>query len=79
MSEIQNFNRLRQVIKKKLDQWNERSTFTISGVRNLTRSDIDALLMCCDQYERNDDLQSLDYFSPGVRRVLEEFDMYEEV
>lgn len=79
MREVPNFEQLRRVIEKKLDQWNERSTFTISGIRGLTRSDIDCLLMCCDQYERNGDLQGLDYFSPEVRRVLEKYDMYEEV
>ena len=72
------FEKLRQVIHRKLDHWNEYSTFTISGIRGLTRSDIDCLLMCCDWYERNGNLNGLDYFSPEVRSVLEKYEMFEE-
>lgn len=30
-------------IKKKLDKWNERSSFTLKGVKNLSMSDLDTL------------------------------------
>lgn len=79
MKVVPNFQKLRRVIERKLSQWNEYSTFTISGVRGLTRSDIDCLLMCCNQYERNGDLQGLDYFSPEVRSVLEKYDMFNPI
>ena len=75
MRGVPNFEKLRRVLHRKLDQWNEYSTFTISGIRNLTRADIDTLLMCCDWYEHNGDLQGLDYFSPEVRSVLEKYEM----
>ena len=75
---LPNFEKLRRVLYKKLDKWNEYSSFTISGIRGLTRSDIDCLLMCCDWYERNGDLHGLDYFSPGVQRVLEKYEMLAE-
>ena len=79
MSKERNYQKLRKAIQSKLDRWDERSMFTISGVRRLTRADIDCLLMCCDQYERNGDLQGLDYFSPEVREVLEKNDMYDSL
>ena len=75
MEIIQNYEKLRRVIQRKLNQWNEYSTFTISGIRGLTRSDIDCLLMCCDWYEHHGDLEGLDYFSPVVRKVLEKYKM----
>ena len=78
MSCVPNYEKLRRVLQRKLDQWNEHSTFTISGIRRLTRSDIDTLLMCCDWYERNDNLQGLDYFSPEVRSVLVKYKMLEQ-
>ena len=78
MKAMPNFQKLRRVIERKLNQWNEYSAFTISGIRGLTRSDIDCLLMCCDWCESNGNLQGLDYFSPEVRRVLEKYEMLAE-
>jgi hypothetical protein len=36
---------LENTINKKIDSWNERSMFTISGVKNLSRSDLDTILL----------------------------------
>lgn len=43
--------KLRNDIQKKLNAWNERSSFTLKGVKNLSRSDMSTLLMFCDQYD----------------------------
>ena len=75
---LPNFEKLRRVLYKKLDKWNEYSSFTISGIRGLTRSDIDCLLICCDVYELSGDIHGLYYFSPEVRRVLEKYEMLAE-
>lgn len=37
--------RLEQDINKALDNWNERSSFRIRGVKNLSRSDLDTILL----------------------------------
>ena len=39
-------------VNKKIDRWNERSQFTLKGVRNLSRSDMDDLLMAADCFKR---------------------------
>ena len=31
-----------------LDRWDERSDFTLAGVKGLSRADLDTLLACCD-------------------------------
>ena len=35
-------------VQRKLDTWNEYSMFKIKGIGNLSRSDMDELLMYCD-------------------------------
>lgn len=65
--------KLRDDIETKLDKWDERSMFTLRGAGNLTRSDMDTLLMCCDWYEKYGSLNGLAYFSREVKRVLEKY------
>lgn len=43
-----NTEKLRKDVNKKIDNWNERSQFTLAGVKNLSRSDMDVLLLMCD-------------------------------
>lgn len=43
--------KLRADVNKKLDTWNEHSMFTLKGVRNLSRSDMDDLLFFADMLE----------------------------
>ncbi len=66
---------LRGTLVFKLSLWDEKSLFTISGIRNLTRSDIDTLFMCCDWYDANGNLNGLAYFSPEVKLVLQKYEM----
>ena len=39
-------------INKKILAWNERSQFTIKGVKNLSRADLDSLVLYAETYER---------------------------
>lgn len=46
MSDIKNRKaavELKKLIDKKLDNWDEKSCFTVKGVKNLSRSDMDTL------------------------------------
>lgn len=61
--------KLRNEIEKKLNNWNERSQFTISGVKNLSMGDIDTILMHLDHLERNVTGNFL--YHGGVKEVLE--------
>ena len=77
MYKNKNTEKLRAVIKKKIAAWNEFSTFTINGVRNLSRSDLDMLLMCCDWYEREGNLNEFARLGYEVRSVLGKYQMLE--
>lgn len=48
MSKISKESKAQKVlndVNKKIEAWNERSCFTLKGVRNLSRSDMDSLIM----------------------------------
>lgn len=42
---------LRSDIDNLLDKWNERSNFKIAGVSNLSRSDLDSILLYVDSWD----------------------------
>ena len=62
-------------ISNALDKWDEHSMFTIAGVKDLSRSDIDTLSVCCDYYDQHGSLKGLGYFPIGVRIVLTRYGM----
>lgn len=45
MSNIEKANKMMEDVRKKLANWNERSMFTVKGVRNLSRSDMDSIIL----------------------------------
>lgn len=58
MSDIKNRKaavELEKLIDKKLDNWDERSCFTVKGVKNLSRSDMDTLQLYLNGNERTED------------------------
>lgn len=65
-----NINKLKSNIEKKIRDWNERSCFTIKGVKNLSRSDLDMIIMYADIYAKQGNFDG--YMQPrgGVRDVL---------
>lgn len=69
---------LRKDIQKKLDKWNERSMFTLKGVKNLSSADIHTLEICCDYCDVYGSLDGLAlYFSPEVKQVLKKYELLE--
>lgn len=40
---------LKKDIKEKIDNWNERSSFAVKGIKNLTVSDLDTLELYADE------------------------------
>lgn len=69
---------LRGELHKALLNWNERSLFTISGIRGLTRSDLDTLALCCDYYDAHGNLDGLAYFPIVVELVLRKAGLYSD-
>lgn len=58
-----------------LDNWDEKSLFTLAGVSGLTRADLDSLLVCCDYHDQHGTLYPLRYFSKAVTEVLTRYGM----
>jgi len=67
-----NPQRLITDIEKKIINWNERSMFSIKGVKNLSRSDLDTIQLYAAAYVGN----SISQLMPprgGVKEVLEKY------
>ena len=53
------YKRLRNDISKKIECWNERSMFTLAGVKRLSLGDMNTLMMCCTYYETHGSLHGM--------------------
>lgn len=77
-----NTKKLRNDINKKLDNWNERSQFTLGGVKNLSRSDMDILIMLCDMIDKvgidEHLIDTVIMISPEIKNVIRQYG-WEEV
>ncbi len=58
MSE-KNVEKLKKDVQVELMYWDERSQFTLAGVTNLSKSDMDTLLLYCDTWLTNGNVNSL--------------------
>lgn len=60
------------MFRKKLDNWNEKSQFTLAGVKNLSFSDMEMLLSCCELYKIDYPLDIL-ILNDDLRAVLNKY------
>lgn len=58
-----------QDVENKINKWDERSCFVISGVRNLSRSDLDTIVMYAELSGTNQFMRPVG----GVGEVLEKY------
>ena len=56
---MKNAEKLIKEVNKKIDNWNERSQFNMAGVKNLSRSDMDTIILYAETYLRNGNINSL--------------------
>jgi len=68
-----NTTKLKNDIEKKLANWNERSCFTVKGVKNLSKSDLDTILLYVEQYEKYGSFKGLMQPIGGVKAVLDAY------
>lgn len=68
-----NYKRLRNDISKKIERWNERTLFTLAGVKGLTLGDMNTLMMCCQYYETHGSLEGINPYNPDVLAVLDRY------
>jgi hypothetical protein len=72
---MDNIKKLRQDIKKKLDNWNERSNFTLKGVKNLSKSDLDTIELYADIIEKQGNYNGLMKPLGAVAQVLQAYNI----
>ncbi len=63
-------DKLRKDIDTKIKKWNEKSSFTLKGVKNLSRSDLDMILLYADTYDRTGSFSGLMKPLGEIARVL---------
>ena len=58
-----------------LDRWDHESDFTLAGVTDISKSDLDVLMTCCDVYDQYGTLKHAGLYSEKVREVLSHYGM----
>jgi hypothetical protein len=77
-AQIKHAEKVMEDVRKKLASWNERSQFTMKGVKNLSRSDMDSITMYAEAIIRNGNYNC--YMAPRgeVRDVLAAYGLAEK-
>ena len=58
-----------------LDRWDGVSKFTLVGVENLSRADLDTLLLCCEYHEEHGGMFPMHLISDSIKEVLKHYGM----
>jgi hypothetical protein len=76
---VQAFTLIKDV-KKKLDTWDERSQFKMKGVGNLSRSDLDSLVLYAQAFVRSNGQGFDGFMEPrgDIAKVLKGYGMIKE-
>lgn len=74
---MNNTEKLLKTIQEKKSNWNERSTFTIKSVRNLSISDLDILELYCTEYLNSGEKHfgGLSFPLGSIKDVLDKFNI----
>jgi hypothetical protein len=70
-----NAEKLIKDIKSKIDKWNERSNFTIKGVKNLSMSDLDTLELYARTFAVNGSFTGLMDPRGPIKQVLDKYEI----
>lgn len=62
-------------INTKINNWNERSQFTLKGVKNLSRADLDVLGMYAETYIKNGSFYGLMEPMGEIGEVLSKYNI----
>ena len=65
--------KLKRDINKKFADWDERSSFTMKGVKGLSVADMDAILLYAEQYERQGSFRGLMEPRGAIKAVLDAY------
>ena len=68
-------NQLIKTIQNKIDKWNERSQFTIKGVKNLSMSDLDTLILYAETIRDNGNYNGLMKPLGNIEKILQAYEL----
>lgn len=72
---VKNAKKLIGDIKKKINNWNERSMFTLKGVKNLSMSDLDTLELYATTFIRTGGFYGLMEPRGAIAEVLTKYNI----
>lgn len=74
---MRNAQKLIKDVNEKIEKWNERSCFTIKGVKNLSRSDMDTLILYAEHYIMSGGNNFSGLMEPlgNIKEVLNKYDI----
>lgn len=64
--------KLTKDIYEKIDNWDERSQFTLAGIKNLSMSDLETLIMFCNEYKKYGSLRGY-WVNKPMKTILEKY------
>lgn len=70
-----NAEKLLSDIQKKIQNWNERSSFTLKGVKNLSMADLETLELYADTYIRTGGFYGLMEPRGAIAQVLVKYNI----
>lgn len=74
---MENAKKLIRDIEKKKEKWDEMSMFKIKGVKNLSVSDLDTIVLYAETYIKNGSFRGLMRPVGGVLEVLDAYELKE--
>ena len=72
---MQGARKLKKDVEAKIEKWDERSSFTLKGVKNLSFADMECLLLYAEDMIRFGNLSQLMKPLGKTRQVLEKYKM----
>ncbi len=76
---IKNAIKLMKDVEMKIDKWNGRS-ITLKGVKNLSRADLDSLVLYAQKFIENNGYGFYGYMKPlgSIKKVLDSYGISEQ-
>lgn len=75
VGKVKNCEKLIKDIENKIEKWNERSQFSIKGVKNLSRADLDTLVLYADTMKDTGSLYGLMEPLGSIKEILQKYNI----
>lgn len=72
---IKGAKKLLKDIEQKKKTWNERSNFVLKGIKNLSMSDLDTLILYAETFIQNNNFNELMFPVEEIQEVLKRYEI----